>query len=47
MRYIPELMFHFDTGVDATDRVAKLLDEVHRSDAAARPMAPTEDEGED
>jgi ribosome-binding factor A len=47
MRYVPELTFHFDAGVDATDRLARLLDEVHRSDAAARPMAPSEDEGED
>jgi ribosome-binding factor A len=47
MRHVPELTFHFDSGVDATDRVAKLLEEVQRTDAAARSAAFPEDEGED
>lgn len=48
MRYVPELIFHFDVGLDATDRVARLLDEVERADAATRAVAtPQQDEGED
>lgn len=48
MRYVPELIFHFDVGLDATDRVARLLDEVERADAATRGAAtPQQDEGEE
>ena len=28
IRHTPELSFHYDEGLDATDRVARLLDEV-------------------
>jgi ribosome-binding factor A len=28
VRYTPELLFEYDEGLDATDRVAKLLDEI-------------------
>jgi ribosome-binding factor A len=47
MRHVPELVFHFDIGMEATDRVARLLQEVERSDAAARSAAEPEDEGEE
>jgi ribosome-binding factor A len=47
MRHVPELTFQFDAGVDATDRVARLLEEVQRTDAAARSAALPEDESED
>jgi ribosome-binding factor A len=48
MRYVPELVFHFDVGLDATDRVAHLLDEVERADAAGRALsaAPQDDDEE-
>lgn len=36
-RYTPELVFHYDPGLEATERVARLLDD------AARPAA--EDDG--
>jgi ribosome-binding factor A len=32
VRHTPELMFEYDTGLDATDRVAKLLDEIKPSE---------------
>ena len=38
VRHTPEIAFHYDEGLDATERVARLLDEV-------RP-APDEDESE-
>lgn len=48
MRYVPELIFQFDVGLDATDRVARLLDEVERADAATRGVAtPQQDDGEE
>jgi ribosome-binding factor A len=28
LRHTPELSFHYDEGLDATDRVARLLDQV-------------------
>jgi hypothetical protein len=28
VRHTPEVAFHFDEGLDATERVARLLDEV-------------------
>jgi ribosome-binding factor A len=34
MRVLPEVHFVYDKGVDATDRVARLLDEVRARDAA-------------
>lgn len=39
MRHIPEIVFHYDEGLDATDRVAQLL--------AENPPRPPEGEGED
>ena len=39
MRHIPELVFHYDEGLDATDRVAQLL--------AENPPRPEPAEGED
>ena len=34
VRHIPELSFHYDTGLEATDRVAELLREIEASDAS-------------
>jgi ribosome-binding factor A len=42
MRLTPEVSFEYDHGLDATDRVARLLDEVAAEDAA-RPPRPDED----
>ena len=39
MRLTPEVSFEYDHGLDATDRVARLLDEV-AAEEAARPPAP-------
>lgn len=39
MRHIPELVFHYDEGLDATERVAQLL--------AENPPRPEGGEGED
>jgi ribosome-binding factor A len=46
MRHAPEISFQFDSGIDATDRVARLLDEVERTDAA-RASSASEDDGEE
>ena len=43
VRHTPEVAFHYDEGLDATDRVAQLLDEV-RPAAEAEPGAGTGDE---
>ena len=40
VRHTPEIAFHYDEGLDATERVAQLLDEV-------RPGPAPGDEGED
>jgi len=32
VRHTPEIAFHYDEGLDATDRVAQLLDEVRPSE---------------
>jgi ribosome-binding factor A len=32
LRHTPELSFHYDEGLDATDRVARLLDEVRKAE---------------
>ena len=42
MRLTPEVAFEYDHGLDATDRVARLLDEVAAEDAA-RPPRPDDD----
>jgi ribosome-binding factor A len=47
VRHTPEIAFHYDEGLDATERVAQLLDEVRPSDSAesaAEPDAADEDE---
>ena len=44
MRVTPEIAFELDTGLDATDRVAQLLQEVHAADAAAGAKEPAGDE---
>jgi ribosome-binding factor A len=41
VRHTPELTFQYDSGLDATDRVAKLLEE---NRASAPPVAEPEDE---
>ena len=43
MRLTPEVAFEYDHGLDATDRVARLLDEVAAEDAA-RPPRPDDDD---
>jgi ribosome-binding factor A len=35
VRHTPEIAFHYDEGLDATDRVAQLLDEIRPAEAAA------------
>jgi ribosome-binding factor A len=44
MRITPEIAFQLDTGLDATDRVAQILQEVHAADAAAGADEPAGDE---
>jgi ribosome-binding factor A len=43
LRYTPELVFQYDEGLDASDRVARLLDEIQRPAAEA----PTTEDDED
>jgi ribosome-binding factor A len=48
IRYTPELQFHYDAGIDATDRVARILQETQASEGrggAGDPDAP--EDGED
>jgi ribosome-binding factor A len=35
VRHTPEIAFHYDEGLDATDRVARLLDQVRSSEPAS------------
>jgi ribosome-binding factor A len=42
LRHTPELVFQYDEGLDASDRVARLLDEIHQ--APAGPAPEEEDE---
>jgi ribosome-binding factor A len=44
MRHTPELIFQYDAGIAATERVAQLLDEVRPAGDEARPAG---DEGRD
>ena len=47
---VPELRFQYDTGLDATDRVARLLRETAAaptSESAEQPEAPAQDEPPD
>ena len=41
LRYVPELSFRYDEGLEHADRVARILDEIHQSEAEA---SDTEDE---
>jgi ribosome-binding factor A len=43
IRHVPELIFHYDQGLDATERVARLLDETRTEGSAPA----TRDEEED
>ena len=43
LRHVPELLFHYDQGLDATERVARLLDEARTEGSADG----TKDEEED
>jgi ribosome-binding factor A len=43
LRHTPELVFQYDEGLDASDRVARLLDEIQRPAAGA----PTTEDEED
>ena len=45
LRHTPELAFVYDEGLEAHDRIARLLAEVHAADAAATPPEDEEDEG--
>lgn len=45
-RHTPELSFHYDTGLDATDRVAQLLKEAGAEHSAAEPGDAPDDESE-
>ena len=44
LRHTPELLFQYDEGLDASDRVARLLDEIHA--AGPQPVAPEDDDEE-
>jgi ribosome-binding factor A len=44
LRHTPELTFVYDEGLEAHDRIARLLAEVHAADAAAPPR--DDEEGE-
>lgn len=46
IRHTPEIEFRYDKGLDATDRVARLLEE-DRLRSTAAPAAAGETEGED
>jgi ribosome-binding factor A len=37
MRHTPELSFHYDSGLDATDRVAQLLEENRTAEPESEP----------
>jgi ribosome-binding factor A len=45
VRYTPELQFQYDEGLDATDRVARLLEEIKPS-ASADPAAGDDSDDE-
>jgi ribosome-binding factor A len=50
VRHTPEITFHYDEGLDATERVAQLLDEVRPPDSAesaAEPDAADQEDEED
>ena len=43
LRHTPELLFQYDEGLEASDRVARLLEEIHQAPAPA-PEEEEEDE---
>jgi ribosome-binding factor A len=43
-RHTPELSFHYDTGLDATDRIAQILKEASAEPGAETPDGPGDDE---
>jgi ribosome-binding factor A len=43
LRHTPELVFQYDEGLDASDRVARLLDEIHQAPAAPAPEEEDEE----
>ena len=45
VRHTPEIAFHYDEGLDATERVAHLLEEVRPADEAAAEERAAEDAG--
>ena len=40
IRYTPELRFHYDTGIDATDRVARILQETQAAEGQRSTDGP-------
>jgi ribosome-binding factor A len=44
-RHAPEVDFRYDKGIDATDRVARLLREVEEADQAREPQGTPAPEG--
>lgn len=47
IRHTPEIDFRYDKGLDATDRVARLLEAERRRAEAGAAAVPTDDEGPD
>ena len=45
LRFTPEVVFEYDKGLDATERVARLLDETKASAPADEPGEPSEPGG--
>jgi ribosome-binding factor A len=45
VRFTPEIDFRYDRGLEATDRVARLLDEDREREAPPSPTEDEEDEG--
>jgi ribosome-binding factor A len=45
IRHTPEVEFRYDKGIDATDRVARLLREVEEADQAREPQGTPAPEG--
>lgn len=46
VRHTPELVFRYDTGLDATDRVARLLEETKAGPEGVGEAGPGRDPGE-
>jgi ribosome-binding factor A len=45
LRHTPELVFQYDEGLEASDRVARLLDEIQKPEAD--PASSDDDDGEE